>query len=102
MERVAVGADILAALEIRTPWSAVIRLISVPVTISILATISISTPVGIPAMLSIVPLVVPAIPACAAQKASVDILNLSAAALKVAKLSRLPSTTGVLAGGMQC
>jgi hypothetical protein len=102
LERVAIGADILAALDVRTPWSAVVRPISVPVTVPILAAVSISPTVGIPATIRIVPLVVPAIPACTALKASVDILDFSAAALKVAELSRLPSATGVLAGGVQC
>jgi hypothetical protein len=95
---ITVGADVLAALGKRTTRPAGIVAVSIPVAVSILATICILATVSILATIAITPLVGSGV--SVALKASVDVLDLPAATLKVLKLGRLPSTTAVVAGGV--
>jgi hypothetical protein len=69
--------------------------------VGISTTISIVPTVSIPATICIMPLIVSAICACVALQVSIDILDSSTAALKVAELGRLPSTIGIFAAGIQ-
>jgi hypothetical protein len=109
LKSITVDADVLAALGIRTTWSAiVVAAISITVTIpTILATICILAAISILAAIAITPLVGSIVSlvgpiVSVALKASVDVLDLSAAALIIAKLGRLPSTAAIVAGCMQC
>jgi hypothetical protein len=104
LQGIAISADVLAALGIRTIRPAVVSILAaisiltticILVTIAILATIAITSLVG-----SIVSIALVGSTVSSALKVSVDVLDLSTAILEISKLGRLPSTTAVVAGGI--
>lgn len=110
LERIAVGADVLAALGIRTARPVVVSTISILVAvaisaaicilimISILAVISVLVTIAILVAISITPLVRSAV--SIALKVPIDVLDFSTATLKISKFGRLAAAMAVVTGSM--